>query len=86
MSNWNTDMSMCPKGVTLEKTKVVNGKEVVVPCFKPQWLFLANKDGKSYFTHYLQTGRVSGWCEGDIPLAWLQLPEPYNEGKYAFNT
>lgn len=79
--SWSFDISAAPRGRHETRTRVVNGKTHEHAVFIPERILIAHpRDGQVYATYWIEpnkfcpTGRWSGWCAGDEPLAWQAFP------------
>ena len=77
---WSFDIDAVPRGRLETRT---NAKGNPYQVFVMQTVWVANKDGKVYMTHWEpddgkepSVGRWAGWCKGDEPVAWMPFVKP----------
>lgn len=81
---WNFDVTTIPRGRTETR---INEKGKPYRVYIMQSVWLANKDGKVYHTHWVpkdakepSIGSWAGWSESEEPIAWQNFHKPEHPG------
>ncbi len=76
MWKYNPTHDELPKGSHITKLrKGQKGKEVWVTEFEPVNFLAVSKCGAVTITKVLEDGRVNFYATGELPRAWMEIPE-----------
>lgn len=79
MSEWNFDISTCPKGSNLKESREVGGRVADIMCFRPFYVWAAGDCGV-VTKSYIENGgdKFSMFSKDHPPIAW----QPFNKPKH----